>query len=239
MSGVVILGKDSSNNALRAVELDTNGKVKCDVTLPTGSATDTLQTAGNSSLATIATNTTGLNGCVAGTELQVDIVANVLASGASTDTLQTAGNSSLSTIATNSAKGQANTASSLSVTLSSDHATLSVSAPALSVTTDTIMSAVSQATGGTASSSVIDMRTSKCVAIYGSNTDTSAEYRLMASSTSGGTYYEVNSVYITGDYATGDFGLFLDNVGASYLRLDYINTSGVTKTITAIAEIKK
>ena len=280
MSGVVILGKDSSNNVLKPVELTTAGLIKCDVSgvalasnqatgnsslgsiatntaglngcvsgtelqvdivssaLATGASTAVNQGTGNTSLATIATNTTGLNGCVSGTELQVDVVSQALPTGASTAMNQGTGNSSLATIATLSAKGQGNKAASLSVTIASDQGALSVSSPAISVATTTIMNNVSQATGGTASSSVIDMRTAKCVAIYGANSDTTAAYKLMASSTAAGTYYEINSVFLQGDYSTGDFGIFLSDVGASYLRLDYTNDSGVTKVITAIAEVK-
>ncbi len=43
--------------------------------LPTGAATAANQSTGNGSLSTIATNTTGLNNCVSGNELQVDIVS--------------------------------------------------------------------------------------------------------------------------------------------------------------------
>ncbi len=86
---------DVGNQVTRSMRCDANGDLV--VTNSTG-ATSALQTAGNGSLASIATNTTGLNNCVSGNELQVDIV-----SGASdaTAALQTAGNGSLASIATN------------------------------------------------------------------------------------------------------------------------------------------
>jgi len=77
--------------------------------LPTGAATSALQTTGNSSLSTIATNTGNIPSPVSG-RLPVDgsgVTQPVSASslplptGAATSALQTTGNSSLSTIATN------------------------------------------------------------------------------------------------------------------------------------------
>lgn len=82
--------------------------------LPSGAATSALQTTGNTSLSTIATNTTGLNsltkntGIVDANTIRVSPATDVtqaisavslpLPSGASTSALQTTGNSSLSSI---------------------------------------------------------------------------------------------------------------------------------------------
>ena len=235
MSGVVILGKDSSNNVLKPVELSTAGLIKCEVS---DVSTATHQQTQNSSLSTIATNTTGLNGCVVGTELQVVVDSSALPTGGATSINQGTAITSLSNIETNTALGASNKAGSLSVTLATDQGALSVSAPALSVSQDTLINNASVADGATEISSVLDMRTSKCVAIYGVMSDTSGELKLLVGGTSAGTYYEVNSVYIATDFSTGEFGIFLDNVGGSYLKVSYTNSSGTIKTISAYAEIK-
>jgi len=63
---------DQGNQLTRSMRCDANGDLV--VTNDTG-ATSALQTSGNGSLTSIATNTTGLNNCVSGNELQVDIVS--------------------------------------------------------------------------------------------------------------------------------------------------------------------
>lgn len=234
MSGVVILGKDSSNNALKPVELTALGLVKCDVS---GVSTAGNQSTANSSLASIDGKILLPSALSASSNLKVSIEEGQIV-GYATSTNQSTAIASLSSIDGKLTEGQQNKANSLSVTIASDQGSLSVSAPALSVSSTTIFSAVAVANSATGNSSVIDMRTAKCVSIYGTTNDTDAEFKLMASNSSAGTYYELNSVYIQGDYTTGDFGIMLDNVGASYLRLDYVNTSGGSKTITAISEIK-
>ena len=220
MSGVVILGKDASNNVLKPVEVTSAGLIKCDVS---GIALASNQATANSSLGTIATNTAdGSTSTLQGT----------------INTSIGTGNTSLASIATNTALGNSNKAGSMSVTIASDEGAISVSAPALSVSQQTIINNASVANGATEVSSVIDMRTSKCVAIYGTMSDTNGEVKLLVGGTSSGTFYEVQSVYISGDFITGDFGIFLDNVGGSYLKISYTNSSGSSKSIDAFAEIK-
>jgi len=75
---------DSVITAVQSIDIDTSA-----IDLNTDGL-ETLATAGNASLASIATNTTGLNNCVSGTELQVDIVSGTitLPSGASTEAKQ-------------------------------------------------------------------------------------------------------------------------------------------------------
>ncbi len=94
---MLIKGEDAAGNP-KGILTDAAGHLQVDILSGTGDATAALQTTGNGSLASIATNTTGLNNCVSGNELQVDIV-----SGASdaTAALQTTGNGSLASIATN------------------------------------------------------------------------------------------------------------------------------------------
>ena len=67
--------------------------------LPTGGATSALQTTGNSSLATIASDTSSLDGKVTACNTgAVTISASALPTGGATSALQTTGNSSLSSI---------------------------------------------------------------------------------------------------------------------------------------------
>ena len=111
VSGLSAVGTAPANNPIgvsgvdggglkRAFLTDTSGRVEVDTVqslpLPLGASTLTAQNTGNTSLATIATNTTGV----------------------STSALQTAGNSSLSTIATNTTPlAQGSTTSGQSGTL--------------------------------------------------------------------------------------------------------------------------
>jgi hypothetical protein len=76
--------------------------------LPTGAATDTLQTSGNASLTTLA-------GTVAGTEIQVDILSSTLPSGAATDASLTAMSAKLP-----ATLGNSNMAGSISTSIASD-----------------------------------------------------------------------------------------------------------------------
>ena len=120
--------------------------------LPTGAATASAQTTGNSSLSTIATNTTN----------------------AATTTLQTTGNTSLSSIVTNTAnipaKGSATSANSTPVVIASDQAGLPLpsgaSTSALQTTGNTslgtiatnttgVATAANQSTGNTSLSSIV------------------------------------------------------------------------------------
>ncbi len=71
---MLIKGEDAAGNP-KGILTDAAGHLQVDILSGTGDATAALQTTGNGSLASIATNTTGLNNCVSGSELQVDIVS--------------------------------------------------------------------------------------------------------------------------------------------------------------------
>ena len=183
-------------------------------------------------LSTIATNTGGLATSAHQSTAQGSLSTIV------SNTASSATESTLTALNVKVVNGSDLKANSLSVTLASDQGAISVSAPAMSTTSSQIMTAQSVADVTTGNSSVVDMTTAKCVALFGTSTDTNAEIRVMGGLTSGGTFYDINSISLMADYSSGEWGIFLDNVGCSYLRLDYVNTTGSSQTLNAWAEVK-
>lgn len=130
---------------LNALHVTSSGVASVDASsttslpLPTGAATATLQSAGNTSLATIATNTPAAGQALMAASSPVVIASNQsavpvsiasvpLPTGAATAALQTTGNTSLATIATNTpAVGQAVMASSSPVVIASNQSAVPVS----------------------------------------------------------------------------------------------------------------
>jgi len=126
-SSIMIIG-GYDGSAVQVLKTDSDGELQIDIStsaLPSGAATSALQTSGNSLLTTIDADTSLLAGAIAGTELQVDVVASLpagtnaigklsansgvdigdvdvlssaLPSGAATSALQTTANGILTTI---------------------------------------------------------------------------------------------------------------------------------------------
>ena len=95
-------GRDASGGNMKAISIDGDGHQQVDVlssALPSGASTSALQTTGNTSLATIAGDTTSLDGKVTACNTgAVVISSSALPSGASTSALQGTGNTSLASI---------------------------------------------------------------------------------------------------------------------------------------------
>lgn len=136
--------------------------------LPSGASTSALQTSGNTSLTSIATNTAKIpsqGAAVTAASTPVNIASDqtvpvsmaAVPTGGSTAALQTTGNTSLATIATNTgripAQGAAVTAASTPVNIASDQ-TVPVSATALPLPTGASTSAL-QTTGNTSLASIV------------------------------------------------------------------------------------
>jgi hypothetical protein len=78
-SSIMIIG-GYDGSAVQVLKTDSDGELQIDIStsaLPSGAATSALQTSGNGILTTIDADTSLLAGAIAGTELQVDVVASL------------------------------------------------------------------------------------------------------------------------------------------------------------------
>jgi hypothetical protein len=124
MSGQLIVGVNPSN-ALQNCEVTAAGHLKMDIASSGGGAlnvdvtgntvglaTSSLQSTGNSSLSTVASNTTSLAAAVSGNELQVDVITSALPSGAATESTLSAAEVHLGNIDTSTSSISSNVATS-------------------------------------------------------------------------------------------------------------------------------
>ena len=124
MSGQLIVGANPAN-ALQNCEVTAAGHLKMDIASSGGGAlnvdvtgntvglaTSANQSTGNSSLATIASNSTTLAGAVSGSEVQVDVITSALPSGAATESTLSAAEIHLGNIDTSTSSISSNVATS-------------------------------------------------------------------------------------------------------------------------------
>ena len=126
MSGQLIVGVNPSN-AVQNCEVTAAGHLKMDIASSGGGAisanvdvtgnsiglaTSANQSTGNSSLSTIASNSTTLAGAVSGSEFQVDVVTSALPSGAATESTLSAAELHLGNIDTSTSSISSNVATS-------------------------------------------------------------------------------------------------------------------------------
>ncbi len=116
----------SGNSSLTSIDgkvtaCNTGAVVVSSSALPSGGATATNQSTMISHLSEIEGAVETIEGCVSGSEVQVDIVSSALPSGGATSALQTTGNNSLATIAgdTTSLDGKVTACNTGAVTISS------------------------------------------------------------------------------------------------------------------------
>lgn len=199
-----------------------------------------------SKLTEIDTNTTGLNNCVSGTELQVDIVACTPTINVS----DSASQGSLSSIATNTTglagcvqgnELQCDIVSSTSIAVTnSDLADLGgcVAGGRVLVTTEGGSASNSGSAGNLSNaastsngsfSSEVDTRTGKNITIIGTTSDTGGTaIKLQVSASSGSGFVEWG--YQIYPDSNGNFSLHLNGVALNYIKLEYGTTATVTAT---------
>ena len=197
----------------------------------------------NAVLDSIATNTTGLNGCVAGSELQCDVVSSALPAGASTSANQTTGNASLSSMDGKlpASVGQKAKAASFPVTLASDE-------DALTFANDTtqqgsafnLMNAVS-VTGSSAGtdSTAVDVTNFNSASVLVSGSDTAAfnAYDIFVSPNSGTNYYYYGSMSTSalnsggGTMASRFASKKVELNGMTHLKITAYDTETVSATV--------
>lgn len=122
----LVLGLNPTNE-LKPIEVDASGLLKIDVAANSGGAiaanvditgnsvglaTSSNQSTANSSLSTIATNSTSLAAAVSGNELQVDVITSALPSGAATESTLSAAEVHLGNIDTSTSSISSNVATS-------------------------------------------------------------------------------------------------------------------------------
>lgn len=238
----------TAQSALSAIQSAVEGTLSVaalDLPLPTGAATSSLQTAGNSSLATIA-------GAVSGSEVQVDVITAALPSGAATSSLQTSGNSSLSTLA-----GCVDSAGSrVDVNIASD--ALGLATSALQSTGNTDLAAIKTALQGTISttsagstpsrssgslassasvsngsfSSSVDVANQRSVAVYGSSSNSGLEIAVHVSDDNSN-FYEAANLSIFASGSSGNFYHKWDQC-ARYFKIEYKASATVTARYTLL-----
>jgi hypothetical protein len=180
-------------------------------------------------LTAIDTNTTGLNNCVSGNELQIDIVA-------CSPTLNVADASALTkltAIDTNTqnipAAGQAAMAASLPVAIATNQSAVPVSMSNAnnSGSANNLNSSSSVSSGDF--SSEVDTRTGKNITILGLTSDTSGtKIEIHASPSSGSGY--VKWLYDIYPDSNGNFAVQMNGVAINYLKIKYFSTATVTAT---------
>ena len=110
-TGTAMIGRDSGNVA-RLVATDANGHIEIVSSTGAGVALESAQTTGNASLATIAGDTTSLDGKVTACNTGAVVISSNSDTTKATSTLQSAGNAILTTIDTSCSSIQSNVATS-------------------------------------------------------------------------------------------------------------------------------
>lgn len=220
----ILLTHDSTNNKIRPLESDTNGKLHIS------------DSVAQSSLASIATNTNGngsvlsdmlldsnamktslqlLDNAISGNQVQVDIVS----SSSTLDVSDSTAHSTLSAIA------------------SSVAGTLTVTDSAISTSNSTVFNAVTISDASNLSSTSVDVNESTDVCIFG-NASSNAGSIVIQVSHDDISYYSLPETYVHVDSSTGDFGKEL-KVSARYIRLYKANDSGSSEVVSAHVSYKK
>ena len=227
--------------------IDTN-LVTCDTgavtiaasALPSGAATSALQTTGNSSLATIAADTTSVDGKLnQGYDAQIASggsgLQQVLAYGrdnaGNLDALKTTAAGNLE-CEISGPLGSDVSANSVSVVIASDQAAVSTIKPDASVTTDSL----APTAGSTAVTTGVDLDgTNGNLTFFGVSSNTSDPI-LVEFSDDNVTYYPSNDFFVNMD-SSGNYGFSLSNLGVRYVRLS--QTDSVTSAWTWTSKASK
>ena len=246
----------SSGGGALAANVDVTGNT-------VGLATSANQSTANSSLSTIATNSTSLAAAVSGNELQVDVITSALPSGAATEatlsaaevhlgaidtatssiqsnvatsSLQTTGNTTLSAISGKlpAALGQDVMADSLAVVIASDQSSIPVSTAGGNAASSS--ESATPGAGVTTNSTASDMNGSNHVAIFGNSSNTTDPITCQFSADNS-TFY-TTGIFVNQNFSSGDFAVNIENPAARYVRISQANTTGSSKSLTIITSKK-
>jgi len=218
----------------------------------TTKATSTLQTVGNTSLATIAGDTTSLDGkVVVCNTAGVIVTGSALPTGAATEVTLAAAEAHLGTIDTSTATasttltgisaklpaalGQDIMNDSLSVVIASNQSAIPVSSAGGSSTSSS--ESASPGAGVTTNSTAADMNGFKSVSIFGNSSNTSDSIVVQFSSDNSA-FYTNQSHFVVQQFSTGDFGVTIVDPGARYIRVSQPNSTGGSRALTILTAKK-
>ena len=220
---------------------DTGAVVISSSALPAGAATSALQSTGNTSLSTIAGDTTSMDG-----KMNQGYDAQIASGGAGLQQVlaygrDNAGNlDALKTTAAGNLEceisgplGSDVSANSVSVVIASDQAAVSTIKPDASVTTDSL----APTAGSTAVTSGIDLDgTNGNLTFFGVSSNTTDPI-IVEFSDDNVTYYPSNDFFVNMD-TSGNYGFSLSNLGVQYVRLKQVDTLTSAWTWTSKASKK-
>jgi len=174
-------------------------------------------------LSTLITNTTGLNNCIAGNELQVDIV--------SAPTLTVSQNALSATTDEVVVYGNDGTANHKLLTDATGKLTVNLHDQEKTTTSATLQSATSIPASGSMTTSAVDMDGHRVISVYGNTTNTMDSIYIQMSDDNVN-WYKDSQAFIYPDFNSGDFSYTLKDVAVRYVRFVKDNTQGGAETIT-------
>lgn len=220
MSQIIVV-KDSANNKLRELESNSSGELKTTVADVSALALESSLSALNGKIT--ACDTGSISGTVAVSAVAGSVActhaALPLPSGAATETTVASSAASLTTLAGAVSAG-----------------VVQVSAGSSSASSQSAFSSAPIAAAGNITSSGMSISSKKEVCVFGSTNNPQGQVVVQVSDDDID-YYELNNVYITVDYSSGDFGMNFP-CSANYVRLKRTNESAVSESITAIISAK-
>jgi len=204
----LVLVHDSTNSKVKALECDANGLLKVDKVDVSALATDATLASMNGKIT--ACDTSSISGVVAVSAVSGDVAITAsalpLPSGASTSANQATGNTSLA---------------SLAGCVSAGKVAVQSSAPVLAVYDNYLWGSASGSESVLneldAYSDSVDVSTYSSISVYGSSSNLSDELDFQVSHDNTN-WFEMTSVFVQVDYASGHFGLVSD-APFKYVRL--------------------
>jgi len=204
--------------------------------LPTGASTSANQVSGNSSLSSIDGKITQ------GSDLTLTNAQQVLCygrdNGGTLDVLRTDASGHLEVVIDDFTKGQATSANSFPVVLSSDQSALTTNSDKTSATSSLWSSQSLAASSTNNTSGVLDFQDYSVLQIVGNTTNTNDPIYIEFS-TDNTTYYRDGTNTIYPDFTSGDFVVSFTDVACRYVRAVKDNNEITAETITLIAAVRK
>ncbi len=180
----------------------------------------------------------------------VVVASSALPTGASTEATALLAEAHLGTIDTSTATasttltgisaklpaalGQLTMANSLSVAVASNQSAIPVSSAGANVTASS--ESASPTAGTTTNSTAADMNGFQHVAIFGTTSNTTDQFKVQFSNDNSAFF--TNQTAYVGLTSGGNFAINLDNVAARYVRVSQGNTTGSGQTLTIITSKK-
>lgn len=204
----LVLVHDSTNSKVKALECDANGLLKVDHVDVSALATESSLSSMNGKIT--ACDTSSISGVVAVSAVSGDVAITAsalpLPSGASTAANQATGNTSLASLAGCVSAGKVAVQSTAPVLAVTDHYLWGSASGSESVLNEL-----------DAYSDSVDVSTYDKISVYGSSSNLSDEFEFQVSHDDTN-WFELTSVFVQVDYATGHYG-FVSDAPFKYARL--------------------